>query len=312
MTEINKPKLNLDALKWNILKNKAENQEKKDIIEKKSVDNTNKTPTISTQKENLIKTENINKKQENNINNNINKNIDKKQDKNKNIINKQNQKNINPFNKKTENIDPIQRITENIDKKEENIKKENNNTTENIVKEQNNSDLQNIEDIKKDENINKEIFSWYTSDFLNKKEEAIKESKKIKLPDSPKKIFFAIFSSLLILSSLAFIIIFKIDNPITKKLKTNILEIVWQKTQKIEKKEINKIIKDTWTTKQLNQFWFIINYQLSNTNKYKIDWKILNNKDNFNKYIQNKLEKLKLEKLKKHIQEEKEKNTNSK
>lgn len=311
MTEINKPKLNLDALKWNFLKNKAENQDKKDIIENKSTHPNNKISIGTTQKENFIKNNNVEKNVEKEQkNNNINKNISKKLENNENIVDKQNKNNINPFNKKTENIDPIQRITENLTKNNKENKKESDNT-DNIIKENKNLENQNTNNNLGTKNINKEIFSGYTSDFMNKKEEAIKESKKIKFPDSPKKIFFAIFSSLLILSSLVFIIIFKVDSPITNKLKTNILEIAWKKEQKIIKQK-KKIIKMIWTNQEVKQLWFTLKYQLSNTNKYKIDWKILNNKNEFDNYIQNKIEKLKIEKLKKHLQEEKEKNTNSK
>ncbi len=301
MSETNRPKLNLNVLKWNT-----------NIIKK--------TENIS---ENSIKKENTSNIKTSNISNNtgiekqtqvklniskpsisINKNIQpiKSKIQNNNIITQQNtEKQVIP--KIKEEIITDKKTSINTNKEE--VQEIQNNTQKNIITEKEKNTINNNQtpDNINWKNTTWEIFSWYTSDFIWKKEEALKESKKIRLPDSPKKIFFAVFSSLIILTWLAFIIIFKINSPITNKLKTNILEITWHKIDKKIIKEIPK--KELWTKQNITKNWFKITYQISNEQKYKIDSKIFINKIEFDKYLLNKIEKLKINKLKKHIQDEK-------
>jgi len=298
MTEINRPKLNLSALKWNkqSTTKTPENQEEKTSINQ-NTSNLNmikKTKNINTEikKPNISVNTNIINKQEDKIEE---VKVETKQD---NQINTEKTLENSTKIEKLENLNIDNNITkaslqETILKKEEELLKSENTEKNAEIKEKTQQQI----------NENWEIFSGYTSDFANKKEEALKESKKIKFPDSPKKIFFAIFTSLLILSSLALVIIFKVDKPVTNKLKTNILELIGKAEKKPVK--IEKKITETWSSKTYNSLWFSIKYEISNTNKYKIEWKILNNKNEFDDYIKNRIEKLKLEKLKEHLQEEK-------
>lgn len=319
MTEINRPKLNLSALKWNkqSTPRAPENQEKKASI---NTNTSNLSMPKTTQATSQIQKANINNISANKTNPEpkVSEKIKNKELLNNNIVEKnKNQietKNLeshknanNPIKsslqeKSSEKKDDEVNLTksslqETILKKEEQITKTEEKSIEETTKET-------IEENNKKINENWEIFSGYTSDFANKKEEALKESKKVKLPDSPKKIFFAIFTSLLILSSLALVIIFKVDKPTTNKIKANILDLIW-KAEKKPAQAVETKTKESWEKSIYNSIWFSINYEKSNTGKYKIDWKILNNKNEFNNYIKNKIEKLKLEKLKKHLQEEK-------
>jgi len=333
MTEINRPKLNLSALKWNkpSTTNNPINQEKKASINQNTGDLTMKKPEISKQTENTtIKKPSISinkvKPAINTQATTLNKTPEIKTNIQKPENNIEIKKEEKQENKTTSNTINTEKKSENIEQtKQKTIEnKENKNLTENEktkltekIKEtpnlekteeiKENTEIKseaNIENKEKEQiNENWEIFSGYTSDFAEKKEKALKEAKKFKLPDSPKKIFFAIFTSLLILSSLALVIIFKVDNPTTNKLKTNVLELIGKAEKKPAK--IEKKVTETWTPKTYTSLWFNIQYEVSNTNKYKVEWKILNNKSEFDNYIKNKIDKLAKEKLKEHLQEEK-------
>ncbi len=226
--------------------------------------------TIRKEKNNTSKTSivsNTQKKQwtNNNIENKISISIQKESEKNKNSTN-QIKKNSNT-NQKIKEKEPL-------DTKEKN-----------------------------QENQKKEIFSSYTSDFEEKKDEALKESKKIKIL-KPKKIVLLASSSFLIIILITWLIVFKFDSPITNKIKASILNLK-TKQNTSNNENTKNTNKKNWDRKTNNILGTEIKYQISSNWNYKIDWKIFENKDEFENYLKIKTEKLKIEKLKEYLKNKK-------